>query len=417
MTTRITSLFTVVFIFNISILFSQNDTEPIAQSHSKFLGNIYSPPQISQFTQYWNQVTPENAGKWGSVERIRNEMNWTALDAAYKLAKDNGFPFRFHVLIWGNQQPDWIENLDQFEQLDEIQEWFSLVAERYPDIDYLEVVNEPIHDPPNQPGEGGGNYMNAMGGTGGTGWDWVIYAFQLARQHFPNAKLMINEYNIINNANNIATYRQIIRELKNRNLIDGIGVQGHAFSTTVASSVIKANLDLLAEENLPIQITEMDIDGPTDEIQLNEYKRIFPILWEHPAVEGITLWGWRPGLWRQQQRAYLINDDGSERPALVWLREYVESTTSTSFEDKKKSRLNIFPNPARKTSFVSVHGLDETVKNVKLFSIGGMQIHNIPFNGKSLDMSATYIKPGLSLIFFETESGRVITEKILIINE
>jgi endo-1,4-beta-xylanase len=33
------------------------------------------------------------------------------------------------------------------DQRDEIEEWFSAVATRYPGIDYLEVVNEPLNAP------------------------------------------------------------------------------------------------------------------------------------------------------------------------------------------------------------------------------------------------------------------------------
>ena len=74
---------------------------------------------------YFNQVTPENAGKWGSVESTRNQMNWTELDSAYALAKTKGYPFKMHTLIWGQQQPVWIENLPAAEQLAEINEWFA----------------------------------------------------------------------------------------------------------------------------------------------------------------------------------------------------------------------------------------------------------------------------------------------------
>jgi endo-1,4-beta-xylanase len=47
------------------------------------------------------------------------------------------------------------------------------------------------------------------------------------------------------------------------------------------------------------------------------------VFWEHPAVKGITLWGFRPGLWRDKEHANLVREDGSERPALQWLRRYV----------------------------------------------------------------------------------------------
>ncbi|MCF8335355.1 MAG: endo-1,4-beta-xylanase [Bacteroidales bacterium] len=301
---------------------AEDDEEPIAEGQSQFLGNIYSPAQLPDFTNYWNQVTPENEGKWGSVERSRDEMNWSGLDAAYDLAKNNGFPFRMHVMIWGNQQPEWIEDLDSAQQREEIEEWFSLVAGRYPDIDYLEVVNEPIHDPPQ--GEGNGDYIKALGGEGETGWDWVVQAFELARQYFPDSVvLMINDYNIVNSSDNTKKFKEIIDLLMDRNLIDAVGVQAHAFSTRISSSAISGNIDRLAEKGLPIIATELDIDGPTDAVQLQDYQRIFPLFWGHQSVEGVTLWGFRPGLWRNEEKAYLVTPTGKERPALLWLRAYV----------------------------------------------------------------------------------------------
>jgi rhamnogalacturonan endolyase len=87
-----------------------------------------------------------------------------------------------------------------------------------------------------------------------------------------------------------------------------------------------ANLDRLAATGLPIHVTELDIDGPTDAVQLADYQRIFPVFWEHPAVRGITLWGYRPGHWRTAQGAYIVLENGAERPAMVWLQEYVAAT-------------------------------------------------------------------------------------------
>src|SRR5207249_2730384 len=69
---------------------------PTATGQPKFLGCARSNAQAVNFTAYWNQVTPENGGKWGSVEGQRDQMNWADLDAAYNLAKANGFPFRMH---------------------------------------------------------------------------------------------------------------------------------------------------------------------------------------------------------------------------------------------------------------------------------------------------------------------------------
>src|SRR5439155_21346529 len=275
---------------------------------------------------YFNQVTPENAGKWGSVEATRDVMNWAQLDLAYNLAKSNGFPFRLHTLIWGAQQPAWIASLPVAEQREEIEEWFALVAARYPDIDFIDVVNEPLHDPPDDPEDGG--YIQALGGTGATGWDWVLEAFRLARRYFPNARLGINEYSVTSNTAEMTRYIEIVELLKQENLIDSVGVQGHAFETrpNIPMSTHVANLNRLAATGLPIYITELDVDGPDDDIQLADYQRVFPVFLGHPAVRGVTLWGYRPGHWRTAQGAYIALDNGAERPALVWLKEYVGAT-------------------------------------------------------------------------------------------
>ena len=306
----------------------------IATGNGKFLGSAYSFPQKTNFLAYWNQVTPENGGKWGSVEATRNVMNWADMDEAYRVAKDNNLPFKLHTLIWGSQQPAWIELLSPAEQLLEIKEWFSLTAARYPAIDVIEVVNEPLHAAPNHTGNGGGNYINALGGTGATGYDWILASFRLARQYFPSAKLWINDYSIINSTASTAQYLNIINLLKLENLIDGVGEQGHAFTTFgTSSTVLTNNLNILASSGLPLYITELDIDGAPAEtpqgnaIQLNEYKRVFPLFWEHPAIKGITMWGFRPGHWRTTQGAPLVYSNGAEKEAMVWLKQYVQNNT------------------------------------------------------------------------------------------
>nr|WP_245971922.1 endo-1,4-beta-xylanase [Solirubrobacter pauli] len=320
----------------------------------KWLGNVNELTR-PLFTQYFNQVTPENAGKWGSAAGATQTaaMRWTNLDAAYTFAQTNGMKFNFHVLVWGNQQPTWMAALPPEEQLAEIKKWFAAVAARYPKIDWLQVVNEPLHDPPdcthsaNQGNNcnASGNYARALGGangTDGTGWDWILNAFRLAKQYFPNTKLMLNDYSITNSDSATTQYLQIINILKRENLIDVVGEQGHAFSTTGNMAVHKANLDRLAATGVPIQITELDIDGvaaggvPGDEVQLRNFRRIVPVFWEHPGVEGITVWGWRqPNHWRNAQNAPIVLSDDTPKPAALWLYNYVRKVAPVIRPDQR----------------------------------------------------------------------------------
>ena len=137
----------------------------IAAGKSKFLGSITGNSVPSNFGTYWNQVTPENATKWGSVEATRNVMNWTGADAAYNWAQQNGYPFKFHNFIWGAQFPNWLTNsgLTTAQQRAEIEEWIHLACQRYPNTWGIDVVNEPTKTP--LPFDGGARWhgLDGMG--------------------------------------------------------------------------------------------------------------------------------------------------------------------------------------------------------------------------------------------------------------
>jgi len=314
-----------------SVGYPRNGT-PLAEGQDKFLGSGWDYIQAPDFPAYWNQSTPGNAGKWGSVEWTRDVMNWYDLDSTYNVAKRYDMIFKEHTLIWGAQQPAWMDDLDSAQQRQEIEEWFAALAGRYDSIDLIDVVNEPIHNAPNGMVPWGTttpniDYAGALGGAGETGWDWIIEAFRLARQYFPGSKLILNEYSVINSSTTTQQMIGIVNLLKADSLIDGIGEQAHAFTTRNTSlSTMKGNLDALAATGIPLYITEFDIDGPTDLVQLQEMQRVFPLFWEHPAVKGVTLWGYRYGLWRNDEGAYLITEDGTERLAMTWLKAYVNDT-------------------------------------------------------------------------------------------
>ncbi|HRJ30077.1 MAG TPA: endo-1,4-beta-xylanase [Cyclobacteriaceae bacterium] len=407
------------------IFFSIHSDGQIANNKCKFLGNIISNNIPSSFNTYWNQVTPENSGKWGSVEGTRNVMNWGALDLAYNHAKTNGFPFKQHTFVWGQQQPAWITQLmnntaipqeERYAEVRaEVEQWIRLYCERYPDTDFIDVVNEPFHATP--------SYDLALG----TGWNWVVWAFQKAREYCPNAKLHLNEYNILNSDGATNNYLALINILKGHNLIDGIGIQCHRFEIENAPvTQLKSNLDKLATSGLPIFISEFDIGNlnntstgnPTtdDNVQLEIYQRVFPVLWTHPAVEGITLWGYLQGqTW--QATAYLLRNDGTERPALTWLKSYVPTVPGGSFclttsLDEEIDNLSVFPNPSSTGKFI-VESSSRFELSITLRDMQGKIVTQQTVatnNATTIDISDT---PGLYLL--EVFDGKKTVYKKLIV--
>lgn len=280
----------------------------------ELIGNVWTSGVADEpdFLRYWNQVTPENAGKWGNVEAVRDQMYWTDLDTVYRFARESRIPFRLHTLVWGQSQPDWIAALSAEEQREEVEEWFALLGERYPEVDMIDVVNEPFHGDP--------CYARALGGAGETRFDWVITAFTLARKSFPHADLGLNEFGILGTAATTSGYLRLVRLLQDRGLIDCIGLQGHGLEN-VADQDIANSLELLAEARLPIYITELDVGIPDDAAQLERMRELMTVFAGNRRVRGVTLWGYREDR-IYKKSAWLLGADGRERPALTWLRSF-----------------------------------------------------------------------------------------------
>jgi endo-1,4-beta-xylanase len=279
---------------------------------NKFVGNISTGNSIDtggmNFSKYWDQLTPENAGKWGSVQSSPSgAFNWATLDAMYNYAEMNGIVFKHHTFVWGSQQPNGTPTLAQVEN------WIRSYCARYPNTKLIDVVNEPPpHTTP--------NYTSNLGaGESGT-WGWITKAFKLARMHCGNMILILNDYNNIELSNDINRFVDIVTQIKAAGApIDAVGAQGHATENLSATNLQNNVNSLAMRTGLPVYITEWDIDVANDQQQLSIYQSHFPVFWNTESVKGITIWGWIVGrTW--VPNSGLVNGT-SPRPAMTWLMQ------------------------------------------------------------------------------------------------
>ncbi|MEK7393317.1 MAG: endo-1,4-beta-xylanase [Fibrobacterota bacterium] len=302
----------------------------IAKGACKFLGNISEGNPVASYDTYWNQMSPENAGKWGSVQSsTSSSYNWANLDKIAAWSKKTGNPWKFHTLVWGQQQPSDANSASYAT----IEKWFDAVHTRYPDVQMIDVVNEayPSHAPAGYKGVLG-TEATKSGYTGE--FAWIFQAFKMARARWKDAsktKLIYNDYNNIEYNSENTWQVNFCKAAKAQNVpIDGIGVQAHD-AWKLKTSDVKAKIDAIAATGFPVYVTEYDIGQngsnatPTaqdDTNQKNIMADQMPMFWMHPKIAGVTYWGITVGrTWRTGTG--IESSSGVARPALTWLKDYI----------------------------------------------------------------------------------------------
>ena len=261
------------------------------------------------FTSLFNSAVTENAVKWIDMEPERGRVNFSVVDSMLAWAESEGIPLRGHNIFWGipNRVQEWLKPLPDAELRLVLRQRARTVAARYRDrMAEYDLNNEMIH----------ANYYEQRFGPRIT-----LEMAQWVKDVDPNAKLFLNDYDILT-GNRLADYVKHIRGLLDMGVpIAGIGVQGHLHGDSFDAVALRKALDELAQFKLPVRVTEFNFPGQrskfytgdrkaqltTEEEQakaaaITEYYRI---CFAHPAVAGILMWGfWEGANWIPQSSMY-----------------------------------------------------------------------------------------------------------------
>jgi len=298
--------------------------------------------------ELFDTVTIGNGLKWRPWQNAQRRAN--AL-AALDWLNEQGLRVRGHTLVWPgwkftiNALTNHPDRANQIAPMVEahIREMTSLTRGK---IICWDVVNEPVHET---------DYFEYVPREIMARW------FQLVREVDPNAELVINEYGMLNGSGSttmIARYLELIRFLQERGAkIDAIGVQGHVGAQPRAPTAVLSDLDLLAVEKLPIEITEFDVNTKDEELQ-GDYTRDFLIAcYSHPAMRGFVMWGfYEPKHWKPLAAMY--RKDWSEKPNLKAWRDLVlnQWTTRLDTETSDEGRVTARGHKGRYTLNVTSNG-------------------------------------------------------------
>ena len=314
----------------------------LADGAAKFVGNITTQGQVrSDFTSLWNQITAENECKWASIEGTQGRYNWSGCDAAYNWAKNNGGHFKFHALVWGSQYPNWLNGKSAEDTKKAITNWMDAVKNHYPDLEMIDVVNEAIKSGgkyhSNYGSQGNNNIIAALGGDNGN-YEFVVTAFKMARERWPDAILIYNDYNTVQWQKNEGI--DLIQKLKKQGApVDAYGLQAHDMQkagggnggTGGGGSCLDINQlkstieEIWTKTQIPMFISEYDIATEDDNDQKNCYEQQISYFMENEHIAGITLWGYIYGAtWTTNGNSGIIKN-GQDRPAMTWLKSYLKS--------------------------------------------------------------------------------------------
>lgn len=225
-------------------------------------------------------------------------LNFSSIDRTLTWCMNHKVPLRGHTLVWHSQTPDWffkegyesngeyvsrdvmIQRLDSF-----IGQYLTYVQTTYPGTVYCwDVVNEAV-DP--DKGDPTTDFMCRIeNSTQPSGWyqtigkDYPEVAFSIARKYADNdVKLFYNDYGTIGKRKRQYIYN-LCKSLKEKNLIDGIGMQGYWDVKNPSLNDIEEAINQYSELGLELQLTEWTIPvaSETEEGFIRQAERYASVL-------------------------------------------------------------------------------------------------------------------------------------------
>ena len=248
-------------------------------------------------TNQFNSITMENQMKPESLLSKENQtrgtdtnvlINEEILQKVLKLASDNGLKLRGHTLVWHSQTPEWFFHKDY--NVDK-----SLVSK--------DVMRQRMESYDDGTMRTSSNWYKVYGDAG-----YVTDAFTFARKYADkDVKLFLNDYNEYAAAKRDRIY-QVVKDLYDKGLCDGVGMQSHYSMTSPTIAAVKVAIqkyNQIDPGKIEIQLTELDIHNTfrtaADQKSVaTKYQSLFNMLVDSRRnqkinITGVTFWGLTDG--------------------------------------------------------------------------------------------------------------------------
>ena len=262
--------------------------------------------------KYCNFGVCGNQFKWSGIEPNKGVLNYAPFEYTNNWFKSVGWDMRAHTLLWGGNNvtdyhciPQWVMNLRtnpkamydtcRMRVIREVTRYKGIIKE-------YDVLNEPTH----------ANFLQSIVGDS-INWN----CFKWAHEADPNARLFINDYNIIEWGDQTNNFAALVQKMLNNGApITGIGAQCHIGSSVYLTN-FKSRFDQLGQFGLPIKVTEFDMGAKsiTEAQYAIEMARMMRLCFSHPSIEGFVFWGLTEPTWVPESIANVIREDKTSKIA------------------------------------------------------------------------------------------------------
>jgi endo-1,4-beta-xylanase len=207
-------------------------------------------------------IVPESELKWLELRPTRDEYRFEKADTMVDFARQNRIELRGHTLAWYGAMPAWTEAIaNRAEAERELVDHIGTVVSRYRGaIPSWDVVNEPLAEWP----ESESSFRPSIWSKR-LGPDYLPIALRATAAADPDARLVLNEYDIEYQGSRFAARRKalvrLLRSLRDRDVpLHAVGLQAHLFaSRTIDRDGLQALLAEIAALKLDLLITELDV--------------------------------------------------------------------------------------------------------------------------------------------------------------
>ncbi len=253
-----------------------------------------------------DMLVPENALKWGPLERRHNVLDFRGADAIADFAVTHDMALRGHTLLWHNMLPDWLPGQlasTRNDPADILTDHIRRIVSRYRGrMHSWDVINEAL-----EPSHGRFDGLRKSLFLNALGPDYIALAFRAAADADPGARLVLNDYGYewgwdVGQQRRRTTLR-LLEDLLGKGVpIHAVGIQGHLDPGSVGAMDMPALgrfCDAVSDLGLEIQVTELDARdisingsiGARDRAVADAYARFLDVVLARKATKAVLTWG------------------------------------------------------------------------------------------------------------------------------